>query len=92
MPVQNMGSWVRTEVLHVDLAGREKEKETLLDIARDTIGETYLEDDPSVAEWFASLVPTKAHAAQYVRNLFPSAGWIPRYNLHWLLGDAIAGR
>jgi sodium-independent sulfate anion transporter 11 len=86
-----MESWVRTKVLHVDSAAREKELETLLSIARDTIGETYLEEDPSVAEWFVSLVPTKAHVAQYMRNLFPSAGWIPRYNLHWLFGDAIAG-
>jgi sodium-independent sulfate anion transporter 11 len=86
-----MANWVRTKVLHADPVAHEEEKEALLNIARDTVDEIYLEDDPSVGEWLKSLVPTKSHAAQYVRNLFPSAGWIPRYNVHWLIGDAIAG-
>ncbi|KAF2682275.1 sulfate permease-like protein [Lentithecium fluviatile CBS 122367] len=86
-----MADWFRDKVLHADPTEREEEKETLLKIARDTLGETYVEDDPSVAEFFAGLVPTKAHVAQYVHNLFPSASWVRRYNLHWLLGDAIAG-
>jgi sodium-independent sulfate anion transporter 11 len=58
----------------------------------ETIGETYLEEDPSVAEWFRGLVPTKHGAAEYVRELFPSARWMRRYNLQWLAGDAIAGK
>jgi sodium-independent sulfate anion transporter 11 len=87
-----MENWVHSKLLHNDPAARDQEKETLLNVARDTIGDTYVEDDPSVAEWFASLVPTKGDAAQYVRDLFPSASWVRRYNLHWLLGDAIAGK
>ncbi|KAI9004768.1 sulfate transporter family-domain-containing protein [Gaertneriomyces semiglobifer] len=32
-----------------------------------------------------------SHAVDYVRTLFPVLSWIKRYNLQWLLGDAIAG-
>jgi sodium-independent sulfate anion transporter 11 len=64
---------------------------SLKDIAHDTIGETYIEEDPSVAEWFRECIPTSHGAAEYVRELFPSARWLRRYNLHWLAGDAIAG-
>jgi hypothetical protein len=63
----------------------------LNDVANDTVGETYIEEDPSVAEWFRQLVPTSHGAAEYARDLFPSARWLRRYNLHWLAGDAIAG-
>jgi sodium-independent sulfate anion transporter 11 len=87
-----MEDWIRTKVLHTNPAAHDQKKELLLRTARDTIGETYVEDDPSVAEWFAGLVPTRSDVAQYVHNLFPSASWIRRYNLHWLLGDAIAGK
>ena len=65
---------------------------SLTNIAQDTIGETYIEQDPSVLEWFRDLVPTSQDVADYARGLFPSARWIPRYNLHWLAGDAIAGK
>ncbi|KAJ3097579.1 hypothetical protein HDU97_004740 [Phlyctochytrium planicorne] len=30
-------------------------------------------------------------AADYVKSLFPVAGWLPRYNSTWLVGDVIAG-
>lgn len=70
---------------------RNRQTASLEQVARDTINETYLEEDPSVAEWFRDLVPSSAGVAEYVRELFPSAQWIRRYNLHWLLGDVIAG-
>lgn len=60
-------------------------------IARETIGDAYIEEDPSVAEWFRGLVPSSQGAAEYVRELFPSARWVRRYNVQWLIGDAIAG-
>jgi sodium-independent sulfate anion transporter 11 len=60
-------------------------------IARETINQTYLEDDPSVAEWICGLVPSSADVADYVSELFPSARWTRRYNLHWLAGDIVAG-
>jgi sodium-independent sulfate anion transporter 11 len=64
---------------------------SLEQIAKETINETYREDDPSVADWFKDLVPSSAGVAEYVRELFPSARWIRRYNISWLMGDVIAG-
>jgi hypothetical protein len=71
--------------------GRRKHTASLEQLARETINQTYLEDDPSVAEWFRDLVPSSAGVAEYVSELFPSAQWMRRYNLHWLMGDMIAG-
>lgn len=53
--------------------------------------DVYLEDEPSVGEWLKELVPSRRGAAEYVTSLFPSAAWIKRYNLRWLLGDMVAG-
>jgi sodium-independent sulfate anion transporter 11 len=64
---------------------------SLEQIARETINQTYYEEDPSVAEWFQGLVPSSRGIAEYVSELFPSAQWIRRYNIHWLGGDVIAG-
>ncbi|KAJ8118884.1 hypothetical protein OPT61_g209 [Boeremia exigua] len=66
-------------------------KTSLEQIARETMNQTYYEDDPSVTDWVRGLVPSSAGVAEYVTELFPSAQWVRRYNLHWLLGDAIAG-
>ncbi|ETN36392.1 uncharacterized protein HMPREF1541_08669 [Cyphellophora europaea CBS 101466] len=51
----------------------------------------YREQEPTVAEWFRSLVPDKHAAVDYIHDLFPSAQWVTRYNLRWLAGDSIAG-
>ena len=64
---------------------------TLKQLSDETIGDAYFEEDPSVADWFRGLIPTKHGVAGYIRELFPSARWMRRYNLHWLAGDAIAG-
>jgi sodium-independent sulfate anion transporter 11 len=90
--MQDVGSFVRTKIFHDDEAARKEEQEELIKIARDPIGDTYIEEDPTVAEWLHSLAPTKAGAVQYFRDLFPSARWARRYNTHWLIGDAIAGK
>jgi sodium-independent sulfate anion transporter 11 len=70
---------------------RHKQTASLEQIARETINSTYHEDDPSVAEWFQGLVPSSAGVAEYVSELFPSAQWVRRYNIHWLTGDLVAG-
>lgn len=70
---------------------RSAQRTSLKDIAHETVGETYIEEDPSVAEWFREFIPTSHGVAEYVRELFPSAQWLRRYNSHWLAGDAIAG-
>lgn len=51
----------------------------------------HLESEPTVSEWFRDLKPTPRGGARYARSLFPSATWITRYNLRWLLADCIAG-
>jgi sodium-independent sulfate anion transporter 11 len=83
--------FLMTRVLGDDSEGRRKNTASMEQLARETIGQTYLEEDPSVAEWFRGLVPSSHGVAEYVKELFPSAQWIRRYNLHWLLGDVIAG-
>ncbi|SPO01483.1 related to sulfate permease II [Cephalotrichum gorgonifer] len=61
--------------------------------AKDDISpaEPYVEGEPTIAEWLRECVPTKSDATGYVRELFPFVHWIRRYNLRWLLGDAMAG-
>lgn len=61
--------------------------------ARDALypSEPYCEAEPTVREWLRECVPTRAGVAEYARGLFPFVGWVPRYNLRWLFGDAIAG-
>ncbi|KAH3909638.1 hypothetical protein HBH56_159170 [Parastagonospora nodorum] len=70
---------------------RRKQTASLEQIARETINQTYREDDPSVGEWFRDLIPSSAGVAEYVSELFPSAHWVRRYNVQWLIGDLIAG-
>ncbi|KAJ4351476.1 uncharacterized protein N0V89_006819 [Didymosphaeria variabile] len=91
MATRKLGSYIQTNILHVDHAAREEESCKYQKIARESIEDPFLEEDPSVVEAFRGLVPTASDVADYFVNLFPSASWIRRYNLHWLLGDAIAG-
>ncbi|KAJ3041220.1 hypothetical protein HDV00_009758 [Rhizophlyctis rosea] len=43
----------------------------------------------SSASSFGRNLPS--HAKNYVKELFPIFGWLPRYNRTWLAGDVIAG-
>jgi sodium-independent sulfate anion transporter 11 len=89
-----LGTYVKhkaTAAFNSSLEESRKRTASLEQIARETINQTYHEDDPSVAEWFQGLVPSSAGIAEYVSELFPSAQWIRRYNMHWLGGDIIAG-
>jgi sodium-independent sulfate anion transporter 11 len=54
--------------------------------------DTYVEEEPTVADWLREVVPTGAGVLQYFRNLFPFTRWITRYNLQWLYGDLVAGK
>ncbi len=51
----------------------------------------FLEHEPTAAEWIRDLAPSREGLAEYIKTLFPSASWIRRYNLGWLMGDCIAG-
>ncbi len=70
---------------------RREQRASLVKTAKQVIGDTYIEEDPLVAELFRKLVPSTQDVATYVKELFPSVTWIRRYNVHWFLGDVIAG-
>lgn len=53
--------------------------------------DSYVEDEPSAAEWIREITPTGRQIGQYFYNLFPFLKWIFRYNLQWLMGDLVAG-
>ena len=80
-----------TRVFDASSDQRHQQTASLEQIARETISQTFLEEDPSVADWFRDLVPSSTGVANYARDIFPSAQWVRRYNLHWLMGDVVAG-
>lgn len=53
--------------------------------------ETYVEDEPTAAEWIAEITPGRKEIVNYFRRLFPFLQWITRYNSTWFLGDVVAG-
>lgn len=58
-----------------------------------TVGtaDTYIEEEPTSAEWLLELCPSGRQVANYFWNLFPFLNWIMSYNLQWLSGDLVAG-
>ncbi len=54
--------------------------------------ETYIEKEPTAADWFREIAPTGQTVKHYFKDLFPFLAWITRYNLQWLTGDVIAGK
>ncbi|KAF8863295.1 putative sulfate permease 2 [Acephala macrosclerotiorum] len=53
--------------------------------------DTYVEEEPTSAEWIRETIPSGHELAVYARSLFPFTHWIGRYNAQWLLGDLVAG-
>ncbi|KAK5001028.1 hypothetical protein LTR66_000233 [Elasticomyces elasticus] len=53
--------------------------------------DTYVEEEPTVAEWFSGVAPSRRDMLRYFRSLFPFTHWIGRYNSQWLAGDLVAG-
>ena len=53
--------------------------------------DTYVEEEPTSAEWVREVIPSGHDLAVYARSLFPFTQWIGRYNLQWLAGDLVAG-
>ncbi|KAJ2903446.1 hypothetical protein MKZ38_009931 [Zalerion maritima] len=91
---KSKGDFLMKKVVGIDTQERYKRYPSDLERrARETVlpAQAYLEEEPTVAEWFRDLKPTKESAVHYVRTLFPSLEWVPRYNLRWLMGDSIAG-
>lgn len=53
---------------------------------------SYIEHEPSSAQFLKSLLPTTSGVKHYFTELFPFVKWIFHYNVTWLLGDIIAGQ
>jgi solute carrier family 26 (sodium-independent sulfate anion transporter), member 11 len=70
---------------------RKEQKQHFEQQAREALVSPYFEEDPNVLEWLQELAPSRAGAKAYTHALFPSASWARRYNLHWMIKDAIAG-
>ena len=54
--------------------------------------DTFVEEEPTSAEWMLDVLPDKHEFVQYCRSLFPFTHWIGRYNLQWFFGDLVAGK
>src|SRR5689334_9986861 len=52
----------------------------------------YIEDEPTVKEYFQEIIPSLKDVRDYIARLFPFRSWIGKYNLTWALGDLIAGK
>jgi sodium-independent sulfate anion transporter 11 len=89
------GNFVTEKVLGIDRQERYSKQPDDLDSCAKRIlhpADIYLEEEPTVTEWLHELLPSRAGALNYIQGLFPSAFWVRRYNLGWLLGDVIAGK
>ena len=53
--------------------------------------DTYVELEPSSAEWVREHIPSRHQVGLYFYNLFPFLKWIGRYNWQWFVGDIVAG-
>ncbi|KAK5150987.1 hypothetical protein LTR04_006688 [Oleoguttula sp. CCFEE 6159] len=53
--------------------------------------DTYLEEEPTAAEWIRDITPSGRDVLRYVSNLFPFTHWLGRYNAQWFVGDLVAG-
>lgn len=53
--------------------------------------DTYIEREPTTAEWLRHVFPTSRDLLSWAYSLFPFVHWIDRYNVQWLYGDLVAG-
>jgi solute carrier family 26 (sodium-independent sulfate anion transporter), member 11 len=53
--------------------------------------DTYVEPEPTTAEWIEENTPSVRDVGLYFYNLFPFLRWITRYNWQWFVGDLVAG-
>lgn len=54
--------------------------------------DTYVEEEPTAAEWVTDTLPNSHDLVVYMRSLFPFLSWIGFYNWQWLVGDLVAGK
>lgn len=94
MASKTASHFVTKTVLGIDVNERYSRMPQDLDQrARETItpADLFLEQEPTISEFFKELAPSRDGVHQYFQGLFPSASWVPRYCLSWLLGDVTAG-
>ncbi|KAI1504435.1 sulfate permease [Biscogniauxia marginata] len=53
--------------------------------------DSFIEHQPTTAEFIHEIVPSGRDVINYVKSLFPFLSWIGFYNLQWLIGDLVAG-
>ncbi|KAI0843023.1 putative sulfate permease [Hypoxylon sp. FL0890] len=53
--------------------------------------DSFVEQQPTSAEWLAETTPSGEDIVNYFKSLFPFLSWIRFYNLQWFLGDLVAG-
>lgn len=53
--------------------------------------DSFIEQQPTSAEWIEEITPSGQDMANYIKSLFPFLSWIGFYNLQWFLGDLVAG-
>jgi hypothetical protein len=51
----------------------------------------FIEEEPTIAGYLRSLVPSFQTITSYIVDTFPFVNWICNYNLQWFIGDLIAG-
>ncbi|KAL7628683.1 hypothetical protein AAE478_000198 [Parahypoxylon ruwenzoriense] len=56
-----------------------------------TRGNTFVEQQPTSAEWLVEITPSGRDIINYLKSLFPFLFWIRFYNLQWFIGDLVAG-
>ncbi|KAI9680928.1 MAG: Sulfate permease 2 [Trizodia sp. TS-e1964] len=53
--------------------------------------DTFVEEEPTTAEWLRDVLPNRRTFTTYFANLFPFLRWVGFYNVQWLMGDLVAG-
>ena len=83
--------------LHINLHYREELGQDNNNITRGesvysvSSADTFVEQEPTVAEWIRDRLPGAKGVRIYFWNLFPFIHWIGFYNVMWLIGDVVAG-
>ncbi|KAI0512453.1 sulfate permease [Xylaria bambusicola] len=80
------------KVLGIKLAEPETERVTRGEsVFSIQTADSFFEEQPTVKEVLASIVPTRKGVYEYILSLFPFLSWIGFYNVQWLTGDLVAG-
>jgi solute carrier family 26 (sodium-independent sulfate anion transporter), member 11 len=53
--------------------------------------DTFVEEEPTSAEWLRRFTPSGKGIVHYLLSLFPFVHWIGHYNWQWAVGDLVAG-